>query len=493
MSGGLDRTVRVADLTPGKHVAKLVARVTKKHSVRQFMYKNKEGEGQMFSIDLVDRDGGETRANFFDASVHTFYDSLREKLMFSFSGGRIKKSDQRYCRFEHEITFDENAQIIAVDEDTACPQVVFTFTPLAELVNVPFNSMVDIAAVVAEVETPMDVHLRAGGIKTRMNLTLLDDSGASCRLTLWGEWCDKPWHVGSVVLMKSIKLGDFGGPNLSVSFSSVVLFNEDAQACHQRANALLRWYAARGLDALASARVLSCGAQGGSVETVAEMKAAAATLDPAAAEFLGGGLPGGRSNTAQKYHTVMPVTVTFSPHERAPFYLSCPAEVPDVKLGYGKMRSCNRKSEPNGSQWICSAGHCCNQPRPRWVLNLSISDHTASQVVSTFDEIGQQILCCDAAEAARLWDARAFDQGAAIRIEEIFKAAQFKRYRMRLRSKKEMWNDEERLKVSVVECSLLSDSHVADGRAKLQDVVASFGDASHMRSVVSATATPAGA
>ena len=493
LGGGVDRMVKVADLSPFLTHWKLVARVTKKNSVRQFRYKNRDGEGQMFSIDLVDRDGGETRASFFGTAVDRFHGLLQERAMFAFSGGKIKKGDRRFCCYDHEITFDEQAHISAADEDAACPQVVFTFTPLAELVHVPLNSMVDIAAIVAVVERPVEVHLRAGGTKNRMNLTLLDDSGASCRLTLWGEWCDKPWHVGGVVLIKSVKLGDYCGYSLSVNFSSVVLLNADAQACHQRANFLLQWYSDRGLGALASARVLSSGAQGGSYETLAEVQAEAATLDPARMDCSRGAHAVGRTGTAQRYHTARSVTVSFLPSERPPFYLSCPVELPDDKSGEGKMRSCNKKVEQSGIHWVCSAGHCCDHPRPRWVLNLSISDHTASQVVSTFDEIGQQILCCDAAEAARLWAARECDHIAALKLDEMFRAVQFKRYRMRLRSKKEMWNDEERLKVYVVECSLLTDCHVAEGRVKLQDGVASVGDASHLRSSATAIVTPVGA
>merc|ERR1711920_871835 len=93
-------------------------------------------------------------------------------------------------------------------------------------------SLVDVADVVTELEGPMDVNLKAGGTKKRRNLVLLDDSGASCRLTLWGEWCDLAWQEHSVALVKQAKLGDFGGRSLSVNFATAVFLGSEAQTCH---------------------------------------------------------------------------------------------------------------------------------------------------------------------------------------------------------------------------------------------------------------------
>merc|ERR1712151_864672 len=102
----------------------------------------------------------------------------------------------------------------------------------------------------------------------------------------------------------------------------------------------------------------------------------------------------------------------------------------------GKTRSCNRKAERNGDQWCCSLDHRCNEPRPRWISQMSIADHTGTQYISAFDDIAQKVLGCDATEAARLWDLRDHDQEAASKFESIFRAAQFTRWRLRLRSKK---------------------------------------------------------
>merc|ERR1712194_322622 len=155
---------------------------------------------------------------------------------------------------------------------------------------------------------------------------------------------------------------------------------------------------------------------------------------------------------------------------------SCPVDVPDdgPRGGEGKMRSCNRKVEQNGDNWVCSADHRCNLPKPRWIAQMSIADHTGSQYVSTFDDMGQEILACDATEASRLWDLKDHDTEAARKLESIFTTAQFKRFRFRLKSKKEMWNDEERLKVSVMDVTPLGERYPADGRSKMTEILASM-------------------
>lgn len=434
----------------------------------------------MFSADLIDREGGETRAAFFGIAVDTFFDLLQEKKTYVFGGGRVKKADPKWCKFQWEITFDQTAQISESPDDGICPQLVFNLQPLSALQDLKAGDHTDVAGIVIEGDQPMEVPLKAGGSKKRANWTLLDDSGVTCRLTLWGEFSELPWQEGSVVLIKAAKISEFGGRSLNNGFASSLRLDDEARACHPRAQELLSWYAAKGAVAKSEARPLSNerGGGGGPPQTIAEVKTEANLLQPPLGGDFGqstvapGGVP---KNPGVGYHTVLPVTVTFLSHDRQPFYMSCPVEVPDDRAGEGKMRACNRKVELNGSGsgWCCSADHCCTEPKPRWILNFSIADHSGSQFVSVFDEMGAKVLSCEAAEAARLWEMKEADSGAAFQFEQLFKRAQYKRWRMRLRSKKEVWNDEERVKVEALECDAVAYS--SDARSKLKEVLASLG------------------
>merc|ERR1719487_727597 len=139
------------------------------------------------------------------------------------------------------------------------------------------------------------------------------------------------------------------------------------------------------------------------------------------------------------------------------------------------MRACNMKADRIGDGvWACASDHQCHDPSARWTASFSICDHSGSQYVSVFDEIGQKVLGCTAQEMAQLWDRKDDDVQAAMEIERVFKAAQFKRWRLRLRSKKEVWNDEERVKVVAVDCDPLRLS--TDGRVKLEQIFASLSE-----------------
>jgi replication factor A1 len=461
----------VAAMSPYNQKFNLLLRVTKKNSIRTFKYKNgREGEGQLFSVELIDRAGGETRGTFFGAAVDKFFELLQERRTYTFSGGRVKTADRRWVRnAECEITFEENSVITPVEDDGAVPQMVFDFKLLSNIAEVPKGASVDIAAIVIEAESAQEVPLRAGGTKLRINVTLIDDSGVTCRLTLWGDQASLPWCEGEVALLKGVKTSDFGGCSLSGNFGSAFLLGEDAVSAAPRASELKQWFLANGTAARGSARSLSSeGPQASAPQPIAETKAEAARLE--------GPSPGGQAPSA--YHTISPATVTFMSHDRQPFYFSCPAEVPDTYKneaqpgGPQKMRTCMRKTERFGDVWRCSADHTCEKPTPRWVLSFDISDHTSSQYVSAFDEAGKSVLGCDASEAAALWEQRDTDMAAAARFEELFKAAQFKRRRMRLRSRKEMWNDEERVKVSLLECRPVA--FPTDGRRMLSEIKAAI-------------------
>ena len=463
------RLMTISQLTPFSHRWKIVARVSKKNAVKPFNFKRREGQSQLFSVELVDA-SGETRGTFFGPCVETYYDMLQERKVYSFSGGRLKVADKRWCNHDCEITFDEKSQILPVLDNSTCPQFLFDFKRLSSLSGIAPNSTVDVAAVVINLDEPDKVNLKAGGSKRKQNVTLLDDSGAKISLSLWGEeLITRPWREASVVLLKSVKTSDYGGCSLNSSIGSIVILGEEAKA-NERGRALADWYGLHGIDARGHAIALTRvgGVVGGPEQTIAEMKEDTNSLVAG-------------SDGTKKYHTVPNATVTWITHERAPYYHACPFLVPDERAGEGKTRACNRKVERNGESWSCCMDHISLESCPRWIANFKVCDHSGEQYVSVFDDIGTKFLGCTAAVVAELWEKKDDVPEAAERIEQIFKEGQFKRWRLRIQSKKEVWNDEERIKYTVMECTPLS--LVTDGRQRYDEV----------KTALSLLAQPAGA
>jgi replication factor A1 len=364
-----------------------------------------------------------------------------------------------------------------MEDDGKCPQMVINLRPLSDVDTLPVDSILDAMAVVIETERPMDVNLKKGGTKRRLNVTVFDDSGVSIRLTLWGEFADLPFREGTVALFKGLKVSDFNGKSLNTSFSAQVFLDADAQARHTRAAELAHWYREQGAAARQAAKALSAaGGQSGPPQTIREVQDEAQTL------AIDGNVAPGDPNAPPtvKYATVLPATIAFVPHERQPFYYACCGEVPDERAGDGKTRTCNKKTERDADGiWRCAAGHSCPQSQPRWMSTFLIADQSGSMHVKAFDEISNQMIGCDATEAARLWDLKDQERDAYSQFEEIFKEASFKRWRLRLRCKKEVWNDEERLKVDIIGCDPVNFTTL--GKTMAQEVFASVAPAAAVR------------
>ena len=60
-------------------------RVTMESAIRSFT--NDRGNGKVFSVDLLDKDGGEIKGSFFNQSVDKFFDQIESGKIYTFSKG----------------------------------------------------------------------------------------------------------------------------------------------------------------------------------------------------------------------------------------------------------------------------------------------------------------------------------------------------------------------------------------------------------------------
>ena len=69
---------------------------------------------------------------------------------------------------------------------------------------------------------------------SKRDLTVVDRSGFSCRVTLWGKQAENynTEEVEPVIAFKGVKVGDFGGRTLSMFSSSTMSINPDIQEAH---------------------------------------------------------------------------------------------------------------------------------------------------------------------------------------------------------------------------------------------------------------------
>lgn len=418
------------------------ARVLSKSGCRSFT--NARGTSKLFSMDLMDAEGACTRATCFGAAVDKFFALINVKKTYEINGASVKQANARFCRYPMELTLDERwATVTLLPEDGSIPAIPYKFVPITELSHAPFGSCYDVIAVVQSMDEPVTVATRSNGPRMKRQVILMDDSGASIAMNLWGEKAEMELAVGCIVFLRQARLSDYLGRSLDLNEGSFLEANPD----DPRAFKLQAWYQNGGSreDPRQLLSAVSGGALRGKKRNIAEALAEDALLQA------GAGMD--RSIRTVNFHKVSATVVAVRNERAAPFYWGCTTEVP----GFEKPRPCNKKVE-NGQ---CAAGHICPEPAARFNLFLQVADAFATVHCRAFGAEAEMLADVPAAEVAVLEDERmAGNMQAEKTYTRIFRNM-FRRWTLTLKCRKENYEGRPRVQVSVERCSPVD--YVADG------------------------------
>lgn len=120
------------------------------------------------------------------------------------------------------------------DQDSA-PQIKYNFVALAELAEVEKDTLVDVLGIVKENGELGEITAKATQkqIKKR-ELIIVDKSGYSCKVTLWGKQAENWVHSEEgIFAFKGAKVGDFGGKTLSMGGQSTTAADPDIPEAHE--------------------------------------------------------------------------------------------------------------------------------------------------------------------------------------------------------------------------------------------------------------------
>ena len=287
----------------------------------------------------------------------------------------------------------------------------FNFTNIGNLQNVETGAVVDTIGILKDVgETSQIISKTTSKPYDKRELTLVDSTNFSVRLTIWGNSAntfDVP--VDSVVAFKGVKVSDFGGRSLSLLSSGTMSIDPDIDEAH----ALKGWYDARSHgDTFNTHSGMSgaIGAAGGRQDppkTILQVKE----------ENLGLSEKG-------DYFTA---TATIAYLNQTTFaYPACPED------------RCNRKVvEHDPGVWRCE--NCDkNHPAPqyRYVLTANVVDHTGQMYLSCFDDVGRMIMGMSADELVQ----RKNEETDA----EVFTRSTYQTFVFRCRAKMDTYQDQQR-------------------------------------------------
>jgi replication factor A1 len=385
-------------------------------------WSNARGQGNLFSVVLKDKAGSEIRGTFFKAEADKWFPILELDKVYTITGGRVKTANQKFSSVQndYEISFDSNTRFDEVVDDGQIGGRNYKFIPsLRDVQSQKENSMIDVVAVVKEVEEAVDMTTKRGQTRRR-RIFLCDSSAVQVEMTLWDQDADRfPVEAcGRVIQIKDARVSDFHGKQLSSTTGTTI----DFKATSKRAQELHQWWSGGGDQQLFES-ISTSGA-----ETSNVMAYLAAINE-------------------RRLGTKKDVGDYFA------FY----GLVSDVMIGQGRLlyyNACpntackNRKVEENGGTMVCkTCGAQVSAPRERFAFTFRAADFTGSGLVSALgdDTIGQPILGYGAyewAEATRNEDAEA--------SKRRIKDSRFADFKIKVRVKADEYNGELRPKMTAV-------------------------------------------
>jgi len=223
----------INDLSPYHRSWTIKARVTTKAATRTFTRKTGNGgEGKLFSVELLDAEGGQIRATFFNEGVDKYEKMLQQEKVYLFSGGSLKIANRQYTSLSHryEITFDSACHVEVASDDVAIGKMRFEIVDLRALQSRQLPCNVDLCGVVQSFAEVAKITSKAGAELIKRDIVLADDTGFTMTVTFWGELAqrkDSDFEGSPVLALKGIKISDFGERSGSTTSQTTVKFNPE--------------------------------------------------------------------------------------------------------------------------------------------------------------------------------------------------------------------------------------------------------------------------
>ncbi|KAI9787566.1 MAG: Replication factor A protein 1 [Geoglossum umbratile] len=445
-------------LSPYAHKWTIKARCTSKSDIKT--WHNKNGEGKLFSVNFLD-DSGEIRATGFNDQCDALFELFQEGCVYYISNPcRVQLAKRQFSNVnnDYELTFERDTVVERAEDQENVPQVRFNFTNIGDLQNVEKDSLIDTIGVLKEVAEVSEITSKTTSKPySKRELTLVDNTGFSVRLTIWGNSAtsfDAP--LESVIAFKGVKVSDFGGRSLSLLSSGSMTVDPDIDEAHK----LKGWYDAQGrTDTFSSHASLTGGAMG----AAGGRNDAHKTLAQVREESLG-------TSETPDYFTTK-ATIIYIKQDNV-FYPACLSV------------DCNKKvveNENDPGQWRCER---CNKSHPkpeyRYIMSASVSDHTGQIWLSCFDDAGRLIMGISADELAELKENDEKNDGNA--AAEAFQEANCKTWVFRCRAKMDNFQDQQRVRYQVMSASAVNFAAEANKLAEVIKLYSIDLDSHHVRS-----------
>lgn len=418
------------------------ARVTSKAPLRTFQG-GKNGGGKVFHVDLLDAEGGEIRASFFNSAADSFNDRLQVGKVFTLSKGSVKIANKQYNTTNHryELTFESDAQVEEVPDDAAIKTEKFEFSDMRDLQTRTLPCRVDLLGIVTAFRDVVNLKTKDGKDLVKREITVADDSGISMSVALFGDMAaieESKLAGNAVVAMKGVSVKEWnGGRAGSLGDSGKLVVSPD----YPQAAKVREWWATTGSSQELTQLSVAGGSGGGGGGRYANVK----TVGIGQVRELTA--PERIADQAELFNCVgrLALVQMRKQGEKLPVWYNACGETREFN---GRAAPCNKRVDDAN---YCPA--CSRQVKTtiRLMSRCRFVDNTDSIWLTTFHEAALNVL----GHTPEM--IKAIDEEGKDALEAKFKSLYFRRpLQITVRAKPETYQGEARVNVSVVDARQVS-------------------------------------
>jgi replication factor A1 len=300
---------------------------------------------------------------------------------------------------------------------------------ISDIESIEPETIIDIIGVVISISPVSSItSKKTGNELLKCELTVLDDSNAEIRITLWGEKAKKAENEFDgcpVVAFKSVKVSDYGGRSLgSLNSSSIAVKPKTPET-----EVIKTWFDNQGTNAASTRKTMSGAGGGGNRDSFENRKYVSFIKDSSL----------GYNEKPDWLSFKGTISFIKKDKEGGPWYPACPnKEEP--------CRNMCKVTQTSDNQWVCER---CSKQYPdccrRYIYSLTCVDDTSCTWATAFNDQAELMLGGITANEMNQY----LENGDSQKFEEIFQEALFTDWIFKCKVKNEMVNDEQRVKTTI--------------------------------------------